>query len=261
MLQHLLRFALSAGLLLASLPGHAAISDAEAVNRAGMQRMLSQRIAKSYLMIATETRAEVAAGQLDASIATVEENTLALEEYASSASVRKALDEAVQTWQQYRQLALTRPDRQQSADVLRLAERFLAQSEALVQEIERQSGNQAARLVNRSGRQRMLSQRIAMLYLAMSWKLPDARLRDDFETAVAEFDRGLQELRAAPQNSEQINRQLEQAATQWRFAQAGFSLADDSRFVPTVIVTTTESLLRRMEALTRDYERLAGGTR
>ncbi len=261
MLQHLLRLALLAALLLAGLPGHAAISDAEAVNRAGMQRMLSQRIAKSYLMIATETRADLAASQLDASIASVEENTLALEDYASSSSVRKALDQAVETWQQYRQLALTRPDRQQSAELLRLADRFLTQSEALVLEIERQSGNQAARLVNRSGRQRMLSQRIAMLYLAMSWKLPDNRLRDDFETAVAEFDRGLQELRAAPQNSERINRQLEQVGTQWRFAQAGFSLADDSRFVPTVIVTTSESLLRKMEDLTREYERLAGSTR
>ena len=42
-----------------------------------------------------------------------------------------------------------------------------------------------------------------------------------------------------------INRQLEQIAAQWRFARAGFSLADDSRFVPTVIVTTSDSLLRR----------------
>ena len=52
-------------------------------------------------------------------------------------------------------------------------------------------------------------------------------------------------LNKAPQNTEAINRQLEQIAAQWRFAQAGFSLADDSRFVPTVIVTTSDSLLRR----------------
>ncbi|TLX56835.1 hypothetical protein DN824_14120 [Stutzerimonas nosocomialis] len=261
MLRYLPQLLLSMGLLLTHLPGHAAIGDAEAVNRAGMQRMLSQRIAKSYLMIATETRPDLAAGQLDASIAIVEENTQALNDYTFGTSIRKALDEAGQTWVQYRQLALTRPDRQQSAEVLRLADRFLVQSEALVQEIERESGNQAARLVNRSGRQRMLSQRIAMLYLAMAWKLPDNALRGDFEAAVEEFDRGLQELQAAPQNNERIKQQLDQAISQWRFAQAGFSLADDSRFVPTVIVTTCESLLKKMEELTREYERLAGGTR
>ncbi|MDC6684933.1 hypothetical protein N4Q63_28100, partial [Leclercia adecarboxylata] len=124
----------------------------------------------SYLMIGTDTRVDLAASQLDSSIASVEENAQLLDEYAPNDGIRKALSEATQTWNQYRQVALTRPDREQSAELLRLAERFLGQSEALVQEIERHSGNQAARLVNRSGRQRMLSQRIAMLYLAMTWK-------------------------------------------------------------------------------------------
>ena len=253
--------ALLLGLLAGSLTCQAAISDAEAVNRAGMQRMLSQRIAKSYLMIGTDTRSDLASEQLDHSIALIEENADLLDTYAPNESIRKAMSEARQTWHQYRQVALTRPDRQQSAELLRLAERFLGQSEALVQEIERHSGSQGARLVNRSGRQRMLSQRIAMLYLAMSWKLPEQRLRGDFDAAVAEFERGLQELQGAPQNTAQINRQLEQVTAQWRFARAGFSLAEDSRFVPTVIVTTSDSLLRKMEQLTMDYERLAGSNR
>lgn len=261
MFKILLPTSLLLGLLAGSLSCQAAISDAEAVNRAGMQRMLSQRIAKNYLMIGTDTRVDLAASQLDSSIASLEENAQLLGDYAPSDGIRKALDETTQTWHQYRQLALSRPDREQSVELLRLAERFLAQSEALVQEIERHSGNHAARLVNRSGRQRMLSQRIAMLYLAMSWKLPDQRLREDFDAAVAEFERGLEELNKAPQNTEAINRQLEQIAAQWRFARAGFSLADDSRFVPTVIVTTSDSLLRKIEQLTLDYERLAGSSR
>ncbi|MGY8821936.1 MAG: type IV pili methyl-accepting chemotaxis transducer N-terminal domain-containing protein [Pseudomonadales bacterium] len=247
--------------LLGSLPCQAGISDAEAVNRAGMQRMLSQRIAKTYLMIGTDTRADLAASQLDNSIASVEENAQWLDEHAADGDIRKALNEATETWHQYRQLALSRPDRSQSAELLRLADRFLSQSEALVGKIERHSGNQAARLVNRSGRQRMLSQRIAMLYLAMSWKLPEQRLRSDFDAAVTEFEHGLNELKAAPQNTAQIVSQLEKIDTQWRFARAGFTLADDSRFVPTVIVTTSDSLLRKLEQLTLDYERLAGSGR
>ncbi|MFP5338216.1 MAG: type IV pili methyl-accepting chemotaxis transducer N-terminal domain-containing protein [Gammaproteobacteria bacterium] len=261
MFKILLPTSLLLGLLAASSPCLAAISDAEAVNRAGMQRMLSQRIAKNYLMIGSETRVDLAASQLDSSIASIEENTQLLDEYAPSDGVRKALREATQTWTEYRQLALGRPDREQSAELLRLAERFLAQSETLVQAIERHSGSQAAQLVNRSGRQRMLSQRIAMLYLAMAWKLPDPRLRSDFDAAVSEFERGQAELQKAPQNTEEIRRQLEQIDTQWRFARAGFSLADDSRFVPTVIVTTSDSLLRKIEQLTLAYERLARGAR
>lgn len=256
-----LPIALLVGLMVGSLPCQADISEAEAINRAGMQRMLGQRVAKSYLMIGTDTRADLATSQLDESIASVEEKVQLLEEFASNDGVRKTLNEAAQTWSKYRQLALTRPDPKQAPELLQLAERFLTQSEALVKEIERQSANQATRLVNRSGRQRMLSQRIAMLYLAMSWKLQEPRLHDEFDAAVAEFERGLDELNKAPQNTEQINRKLEKIGSQWRFARAGFSLADDSRFVPTVIVTTSDSLLRKFDELTLDYERLAGGSR
>ena len=74
MFKILLPTSLLLGLLAGSLSCQAAISDAEAVNRAGMQRMLSQRIAKNYLMIGTDTRVDLAASQLDSSIASLEEN-------------------------------------------------------------------------------------------------------------------------------------------------------------------------------------------
>ena len=64
-------------------------------------------------------------------------------------------------------------------------------------------------------------------------------------------------LRQAPQNTPEINRRLDQVATQWRFAQAGFNLANNSQFVPTVIVSTTDTLLVKMDELTRLYEALA----
>ncbi|MGE4477264.1 MAG: hypothetical protein AB7E18_18495, partial [Stutzerimonas sp.] len=107
---------------------------------------------------------------------------------------------------------------------------------------------------------RMLSQRIAMLYLALSWNLPAPELKREFVTAVQEFDEGLAELHEARQNTAVITQRLDQIDKQWRFARAGFQLADESRYVPTVIVTTSESLLQKLEALTADYANLAQST-
>ncbi|MEX6500984.1 type IV pili methyl-accepting chemotaxis transducer N-terminal domain-containing protein [Pseudomonas zhanjiangensis] len=252
--------ALLLGLSLLSPASWAAIDAAEAMNLSGMQRMLSQRIAKSYLMIGAEVRPDLAAEQLDQSIAKFESNYLALSDYAPTAQIRTALEDAGHTWQRYRELALTRPDKQTAPNLLALSDQLLMQSENLVQLLERHSGSQEARLVNRSGRQRMLSQRIAKLYLAMSWRLPVAGLQEAFDQAVKEFDLTLLELQQAGQNTTAIAKGLQQAEAQWRFSRAGFKLSSDSRYVPTVIATTSETLLWQMNDLTNQYQRLMAGS-
>ncbi|MWV18519.1 hypothetical protein F3I16_21005, partial [Pseudomonas sp. L-22-4S-12] len=84
------------------------------------------------------------------------------------------------------------------------SDQLLAQSEQVVLLIERHTGSQSARLVNRSGRQRMLSQRIAKLYLAVSWRLPVEGLEAELQKATEEFETAQQELLAARQNTPQI---------------------------------------------------------
>ncbi|MES2819912.1 MAG: type IV pili methyl-accepting chemotaxis transducer N-terminal domain-containing protein [Pseudomonadota bacterium] len=248
--------AVGLGLAVLAFPSWAAIDTAEAMNLSGMQRMLSQRIAKSYLMLGAQIRTEVASQQLDQSVAKFESNYLALNAYAPSAEIRTALSDAGQTWQLYRQLALSPPDKQQALQVLELSDRLLAQSEQVVQLIERHAGNSGAQLVNRSGRQRMLSQRIAKLYVALSWRLPVSDLEGQFQQAVDEFELALQNLQGAEQNTPAIAQALKQAEAQWRFSRAGFRLSADSRYVPTVISTTTETLLWQMNDLTKAYEGL-----
>ena len=234
-------------------PAWAAIDDAEAMNLSGMQRMLSQRIAKSYLMIGAEVRSEQALQQLDQSVARFENNYQALAEYAPSAEIGAALEQVGESWQHYRELALSRPTREQAVLLLALSDQLLAQSEALVQLIEAHTGSAGARLVNRSGRQRMLSQRIAKLYLALSWRLPVESLEQQLQQATGEFEAAQQELLGAEQNTPQIAAALQKVEAQWRFARAGFQLSADARYVPTVITTTTETLLWQMNELTSAY--------
>lgn len=243
-------------LLALGLPAQARLSDAEALNMAGLQRMLSQRTASAYLMLGTEVRSERAGEQLAQGRAQVESNLLALDDYAPSEAIETALQRSQQSWQTFN-AQLGQPPRQDQVPALLVAaDGFLADSEALVLAIQQHSGQSLAQLVNRCGRQRMLSQRIAALYLAISWNAADAQRVAEFEQAVEAFDNGLRELRAAPQNSARINEALDRVEAQWRYARAGFRLAEDARYVPIVVVTTSESLLWKMDALTRDYQQL-----
>lgn len=243
-------------LLVIGLPVQARLSDAEALNTAGLQRMLSQRLASGYLMLGAEVRTERAGEQLAKGRGQVESNLQALREYVPSPAIEAALQRSQQSWQKYDSLLGESPRQDQVPALLAAADVFLADSEALVLAIQQHSGQSLAQLVNRCGRQRMLSQRIAALYLAISWVDADAQRIAEFERAVEAFEAGLQELRAAPENSPQISQALDQAEAQWRYARAGFRLAEDARYVPTVVVTTSESLLWKMDALTGEYQRL-----
>ena len=72
--------------------------------------------------------------------------------------------------------------------------------------------------------------------------------------AVSEFDTALGQLQAAEENTPAIEAALKKSGAQWAFSRAGFRLSGDSRYVPTVITTTTETLLWQMNDLTTAYE-------
>ena len=139
-----LRLALGLCLCLSGLPAWATLSNAEALNLAGQQRMLSQRIAKSYLMLGSQVRPDVANQQLDQSLASFESNQQALDDYAPTATIRQQLHSASQLWQDYRQLALSPADQAHAMQLLAQADVLLAQSEQLVSLIEAHAGGGTA---------------------------------------------------------------------------------------------------------------------
>jgi hypothetical protein len=156
-------------------------------------------------------------------------------------------------WQPFKLQVLQRPQADQALQVIGQNQALLNASEALVQSIERHSGAKRVQLVNSSGRQRMLSQRIAILYHAASWRVPVTDLGTQLQQSVAEFDAALNELFAAPLNDAQSLALLDKVKAQWRFSQSGFRLSSDGRYIPTVICSSCDNLQLLMNQLTLLY--------
>ncbi len=233
-----------------SLPG--------AVNRAGRQRMLSQRSAKAWLMLVDGVLPDRAKSILDHSVRLFDQQLGELRSVQPNDEVRSAYVLVESEWGRYRPLmADIRAD---AKLVWSGSEAVLGAAQKLTVAYERASGSPAGRLVNLSGRQRMLSQRMAKAYFFRHLGINPEAAREMLDGAMKEFAKALDELKTAPQNTAQIKSELGLVEQQWFFFQnaLGLRAAGDLKKAAADVATTSERMLEQMDAVVSLYEKIAG---
>ncbi len=183
---------------------------AEAVNRAGQQRMLSQRLVKLYALACARTDADAALALLRQSAERVEDNLKSLEKTLSAATFGDLLQAAQAGWSPIRRLLDSPPDVRQLAALDDLAQTLLDQADALVVALETSGLATTVHVINVSGRQRMLAQRMAKQALLAGGQ-PGA----DLAATARAFDDGMAALVRAPLSTAEIRELLGAARQAW----------------------------------------------
>lgn len=246
-------------LALAGVEAQAQISDPNvAVNKAGRQRMLSQRIAKVYFQIGQQIDVDRSKKVLDASVAIFDRQLVELKNYAPTPDIKATYLKLETVWLAYKDVLLgTTPSPDNGRKVLELSEDVLALAQQGTVQLEKHSASNAARLVNISGRQRMLSQRMAKFYQARAWGIADDKSTANLDKARKEFADALQELVAAPANTAPIKDSLELVKQQWFFFENALGQKSGADKRPQLAVaTTSERILEEMEGVVTLYEKL-----
>lgn len=234
----------------------------DAINKSGRQRMLSQRLAKSYLQIGQSIDLIRSKKVFSVSVALFERQLLELEVYAPTPENKATLADLRKAWASYKTMLVgNTPNRQDAKAIMLANEQVLALAHASTVQLEKTSGSVAARLVNISGRQRMLSQRMAKFYQAINWGVASSDALINLAKARDEFLLAMTELSGSPKNTPAINAEIALAQQQWLFFDQALKSSADSveakvRFA-TNVASTSERILETMDRITGMYEQLA----
>lgn len=113
--------------------------------------------------------------------------------------------------------------------------------------------------INKAGRQRMLSQRMAKFYQALVWGVAPANGAAELEKARKEFIDGYRELESASINTRAIKEELELGKVQWEFFDTALKGRGEKPTLMQNVATTSERILEVMDNATGMYEKLQGG--
>jgi hypothetical protein len=229
---------------------------ATAVNIAGRQRMLSQRIVKAYCEVGLDVLPERASNDLKEAVTLFDRQLEYLQRLDVNEETRNTLVRVSKLWSEFKPLAMGTVSRENAGPLQALSEELLNTSQRVVELLEIQAGGPVARLVNLAGRQRMLSQRLAKLYMLYSWGFKDLQLNDQIKVAKTQFSDALDALIAAPENTDEILRELNAVDVLWMWFEISLELKDANSF-RLVVSESSGSILVSMDSITRMYERLA----
>lgn len=235
----------------------------DAINQAGRQRMLSQRMAKAWLAQGQDVETLRAGKAMTASVALFERQLQALRDFAPSPAISATYSELALAWADYQQALTTlAPSAANTPKLIALDGQVLALAHRGTVALETYAAKPTARLVNLAGRQRMLSQRLAKYFLVRRWHagVPDAAAQS--EQAQREFTAALDVLQNAPEATAAIQQEIEIGRAQWVFLANALSHIGDGQLLPrhaSDVFVSSENLLLVMDRVTGLYARIATG--
>jgi hypothetical protein len=253
--------AAAASLALVPTPALARPDAAALTNRAIRQPMLAERITKLYTQVGQNILGPRTARQLPAALQDFEAGLKELVANASTPEIRENYQLLDQLWGEYKAIASKPPTLENARKLAEQNEEVVWISTKGAQLVQENLRTARGDLIRTAGDVRVLSQRIAKLYLFRSWGIRSDVIANDLKAADVEYRAAMAKLHVAPQNTQEIRAELQLADNQYLFLGQAIERLNTGRNAPReleFVAKTCDNILEVMERVTRLYESLKG---
>jgi len=221
------------------------------IDIAGQQRMFTQRMLKDYSMVGMNNSFGNPDEDLKEIMARFEVQLKLLTEHAKDESVKQKLSEEQKLWERIKKRLEATPSKEHLEQFQEDIDSLLLLANEVTDLFVKESGKEQAEIVNISGRQRMLSQRMASLYMLKVWGVEDTDFEKKMQESMKQFKTALTTLQASALNTEEINKRLKKVERSFMFFEV--MNRSSTKFIPTLIYRKSNEILEDMNIITKAY--------
>lgn len=223
----------------------------DAVNIAGKQRMYTQRMLKDYAMVGMENTFGNPAEDLKQTMESFNDHLQSLKAYTKDDETKKSLEKVETLWQPIEKTLQGKPEITKVGKLQEDLEKLLKASDDATRLFAKATGKTTGEIVNIAGRQRMLSQRMASLYMLKVWGVEDPKFKEKLNDALSLFKTSQQKLETSPLNNDESKQLLGKVKRSFMFFE--MMNRSKSKFIPTLIYKKSNDILKNMDRVTKIY--------
>ncbi len=227
-------------------------SISEAINKAGKQRMITQRMLKDYALIGMNNTYGNPKEDLPKMITLFDTTLKELQAFVKDKDAQESLFKVTGLWKNVKQTLETAPLKEKVLALKKEIEKLLKEANNSTNLIVKATGTNTGEIINISGRQRMLSQRMASLYMLKVWEVESEEIDVALANAIKEFDTAQKKLLSSDLNTDEIKKRLANSKKSFMF----FKMMGNSKskkFIPSLINRSANKILKDMNAATELY--------
>ncbi len=241
----------------------------KAVNISGKQRMLTQKMGKIYLYLLNNPSDFKAKKDLKITKIIFEKQNLILGKNTSSSLTKNRLKDVENTWVKYKKFLESTPNKEDAVKIINTNSTILKYANNVVNTIILESkGNgsldsdvaeedaELKGIINKSGRQRMLSQRLGLYYFANKPGLKNTNTENKLRAVFKEIDDALNELLVSSFNNERIDEALGDIMERWENVKTNKDRFFKQGFKDIEVYKLSNSLTKSFNRITNLYEKV-----